>query len=800
LFYKFTLAEDSTVNFGSNFDKVAMGENMSFFELDLITDKYFINTSNSDIPLKAGTYYIAAYGIMWDDEAFWEEHTSVEAELDIKTKILDAPVALSVPSEQDFSMTPDNVYNLFDIYSVFYSLHSDVDQIIEINPGNQWSVIVYDKETWNTIKGFYPGEPAIVQLSAGDYYVAIGDYNHLYNGETPVNGHLTVSIPHSYATLDFSETIAIGETKFGDDASLVRIITEINYYGVQQEKVAAYHFTAQAGHIYKFVVECYAKASYMQPALSLFHAPNTGDIYADNIRGAMSYINGSSGSGSLTWQSDVDGDINVMFFFESPASDVLFKLTLTEIEATYTDTPGTSPTYEDITLPFVSHLHFDPAYNAYWEENVKEYYKLYKLTLAEKTSLTVASGFNVEQGSNIFLKIFRDEDRTQPVGDSWGYGEGSGSILLEAGIYYLALSDYGYYSWNEKYADCLVELIGSTDFEEIPAVTVAQLMDDSAIPVISYTTDLPYTDQGYFVYGTSKLLTAPDLYLTNVFAAGYKLIGMNDGDEVHIVDRQPAGEYESRLGVYQKEENGSYTELAMNYTDWDAPFSSVTHIKFTATGARDYYIMASSSNSYPDIYGNVEYPSYQVAIWKGAAENEPVAGDLQLPYEMVIESTEADVTEIYIDVDASSADVKLALMALKITATTQVPTTVVLENNPLSWEINDLDTEASFVIIPIPYLKAETYAPATVQLKVKTGINDLASETIRIANSGKGPITITGLQGKETISLIDINGRILRKTTVQGATATLETSALSGGVYIVAVQNGKRLSVLKFVR
>ena len=64
---------------------------------------------------------------------------------------------------------------------------------------------------------------------------------------------------------------------------------------------------------------------------------------------------------------------------------------------------------------------------------------------------------------------------------------------------------------------------GSTDFEKILAVTVAQLMDDLAIPVISYAADLYYTDQGYFVYGTSKLLTAPDLYLTNVFANGYKL-------------------------------------------------------------------------------------------------------------------------------------------------------------------------------------------------------------------------------------------------------------------------------------
>ncbi|MDR2805046.1 MAG: hypothetical protein LBB85_05290, partial [Dysgonamonadaceae bacterium] len=412
VFYKFTLTEDAVVNFESSFDQTAMGAYLSYVELDLITDKDLINATESDLPLKAGTYYVAAYGIFWDNDAFWAEHTSLDAQINIKTKTLAAPVALSVPSEQDFSLAPGNAYNFFTIYSVLYSLHLSGNQTIEFDTGGQWCVVIYDKETWDVIKGFYPGEPAIAQLSAGDYYVAIGDYNELYDGTTPLNGHLTVNIPLSYATLDFSETIAVGETKIGDDASLTSVITEISdYYGVQQEKVAAYHFTAQAGHIYKFVMECYVKASYMQPTLSLFHTPNTGDIYADVIRGSMPTINASSGSESLTWQSDVDGDINLMFFFEKPASDVAFKLTLTEIEATHTDTQGTTPAYENITLPFVSRLHFDPAYNSYWDESTftPEYHKLYRLTLSEKTLLTMKSGSNPKEGVNIYLKIFTDE-------------------------------------------------------------------------------------------------------------------------------------------------------------------------------------------------------------------------------------------------------------------------------------------------------------------------------------------------------------------------------------------------------
>jgi hypothetical protein len=795
VFYKFTLSEDAIVNLGSSWDEEAMGEYFSYFELDLVTENYMIYASNSDIPLKAGTYYLAAYGIMWDDEAFWAEHSSLEAQLDIKTKTLDAPGVLSVPYEQDFSMATNNAYNLFDYKSLLYSLHLDGTQIIEINPGDQWALFIYDKETWNLIQGFYPGQTAIVQLKAGDYYMTIVDYNRLYDGETPVNGHLSIRIPLSYATLDFSETIAVGETKIGDDASLISVITDIGgMMGVERKKVAAYHFNVQAGHIYKLVMECYAKTSPMQPTLALFRAPNTGDIYADNIRGAMPYINATSGTGSLTWQADFNGDVNVMFFFERPESDVMFNLTLEEIEATHTDAPGTTPAYEDITLPFVSWLHFDPAYNAYWNESTSEYHKLYRLTLPEKTELKIDAGFNRKQGSSMYLKIFTDENRTQPVGDPWGYGEGN-SLLLDAGTYYLAMSDYEYFKYNEEYAECLVELNGNTDFDEIPTVTVAQLMDDPAIPVISYFDNLSYTDQGYFVYGTSKLVNDPNFYISYLFVKGYKLTGMNVGDEVHVVDRQPANEYESWLSIYKKEDNGSYRQLAENSSDWDAPFFGTTHIKFTATEACDYYIMASTSNSYPGVYSNVEYPSYQVGIWK-----EPATGDLQLPDEVIIASTAANVTEVNVSADASSIDVKLALMALEVTATTQAGTTVVLENNPMSWEVNDLVTEASFVVIPRPYLVAETYNPATVQIKSGMGINSAAPETIRIINSGNGLFTITGLQGKEAISLIDINGRVLRKTTAQGVTATIEANVLPNGVYIVAVQNSKKLTVLKFIK
>jgi hypothetical protein len=354
-----------------------------------------------------------------------------------------------------------------------------------------------------------------------------------------------------------------------------------------------------------------------------------------------------------------------------------------------------------------------------------------------------------------------------------------------------------------EYAECLVELSGSTDFEEIPTVTVAQLMDDPAIPVIDYTGDLPYTDSGYFVYGTSKLVNDPDFFLTNVFAKGYKLTGMDNVHDVFIVDCQPAYEFVSNLDIYQKEEDGSYTKLE-NLFVGSLPVSDATYIYFSPDEVRDYYIMASTSSSYPAFYAGEKYPHYQIEIVAsdaaGSTPPEPTLVDLQLPDEILIESTATNATEVYVDADASRAEMKLALMALEITATTQTQTTVVLESNPASWEINSLGTEASFTAIPVPYLPAETYAPATVQLKVKTGIDEVASETIRIANSGQGLVTITGLLGKETISLIDINGRILRKTTAQGTTAILETGALSGGVYIVAVQNGKRLTVLKFVR
>jgi hypothetical protein len=795
LFYKFTLAEDAIVNFGCNFDQTAMGEHLSFVEVDLIAENMEMNATKSDLPLKAGVYYLAVYGIFMDSDAFWATHSAVEAQLDIKTKTLDAPAALSVPFEQDFSLSPSNAYSLFDITSVLYTLHLENNQMIEINTGGEWSAAIYEQETLKNVKGFYPSQRAVVQLSAGDYYVAIGDYNKLYDGTTPVNGHLIVREPFSYATLDFSETIAIGETKVGDDASLINVITDVGYYGIETQNVAAYHFAAQKGHIYKFVMEGYTKSAYSQPTLSLFRTPNTGDIYADNIQGAMAYIEGSSGTGSLTWQSDVDSDVNVMFFFTNPNKDVMFKLTLEELEATHTDAEGTTPAYEDITLPFLSWLHFDPAYNAHWNDHPDEmaYEKLYRLTLAEQTRLKMAAGFNRVQGSNARLKIFTDEERSQLIGQSWGYGEGD-AVVLDAGVYYLTISDYGYYNMRDEYAECLVELTGSTDFKAaLPTITVAQLMDE-----LGYTTELPHTDAGYFVFGTSALITDPTFYITGKFANGYKL-AMSANDSIHIVNRQPEGESESELRVFKKEENGSYAELAYNGIDW--AFGGVSHILFKAPESGDYYIMASTANSYPFVYETTKYPSYQVAIWSGEAADEPDAGEVQLPDEVFVASTTANATEVSVAADATGADIRLALMALRITATTKVGATVDFENHPLSWKINETGTEATFDTIPQPYLPADTYTPATVQIKVaNTGIDAVDTETVRIVNSGNGFVTVTGLQDRETIALIDISGHILHRTVAQGATATIATDTLLRGVYIVAVQSGRKLTALKFIK
>lgn len=47
LFYKFTLSEDAVVSFGSDFDEAVMGENLSYFELDLIADKYRMSIKSS---------------------------------------------------------------------------------------------------------------------------------------------------------------------------------------------------------------------------------------------------------------------------------------------------------------------------------------------------------------------------------------------------------------------------------------------------------------------------------------------------------------------------------------------------------------------------------------------------------------------------------------------------------------------------------------------------------------------------------------------------------------------------------
>jgi hypothetical protein len=61
-------------------------------------------------------------------------------------------------------------------------------------------------------------------------------------------------------------------------------------------------------------------------------------------------------------------------------------------------------------------------------------------------------------------------------------------------------------------------------------------------------------------------------------------------------------------------------------------------------------------------------------------------------------------------------------------------------------------------------------------------------------------ITLSGLQGGELITILDLNGRVLSRITGIGDTQSFNVSSLSKGIYLLTIQAKGQMSVMKFVK
>ncbi|MDR3328145.1 MAG: T9SS type A sorting domain-containing protein [Prevotellaceae bacterium] len=216
-----------------------------------------------------------------------------------------------------------------------------------------------------------------------------------------------------------------------------------------------------------------------------------------------------------------------------------------------------------------------------------------------------------------------------------------------------------------------------------------------------------------------------------------------------------------------------------------------------ADEAVDYYVVATTYNNYQ----NNSASTYQVAIWTGATE--PDATEPQYPVVPEIISTSASAAQIIVAQNVTLPELKGALLALGITATLDNGDAIPVANNPFAWTFNASNTQTRYENIHIvPYTVADGYQAAVVEIRyLQSALNEQSANALLLyPNPAVETVSISGLAGGETISILDLNGKIIAQTTAKGETANFAVSSLAKGVYLVAVQGGGKATVLKFVK
>jgi hypothetical protein len=230
--------------------------------------------------------------------------------------------------------------------------------------------------------------------------------------------------------------------------------------------------------------------------------------------------------------------------------------------------------------------------------------------------------------------------------------------------------------------------------------------------------------------------------------------------------------------------------------NWDYPeFNGLAYYRFTAPASGNYYVMVSTSNSYPSPYYNATpYPFYDLKLW--ASGSVPNSGSMTIPAEMLVKATSSNITEIQVEDSFSTKDIKLALAPLLITATTNAETTFPVDNNIMKWDINEEQAVATFQGIELPYVMTASYSPATVQLAITSANkDDIKDERIKVFVNNE-TVNVIGLKGNEKMYLVDIQGHTLCNFT----TPNLNISNLPHGIYIISVVSNNTITALKFVK
>jgi hypothetical protein len=88
-----------------------------------------------------------------------------------------------------------------------------------------------------------------------------------------------------------------------------------------------------------------------------------------------------------------------------------------------------------------------------------------------------------------------------------------------------------------------------------------------------------------------------------------------------------------------------------------------------------------------------------------------------------------------------------------------------------------------------------------VTLEWHTGITSAESNPLRVySHPAANRLTLSGLQGNETLRIYSISGNLLLSDKATGETTVIDIARLPAGIYLVGIQSDKGISTHKFIK
>jgi hypothetical protein len=787
-FFSFTLADVKMIDYAV--------EGINGAGVEIYYDGNLVGAGNRIFP--AGTHYFA----IMDYNNAVSATNSITAHITIEVNQDVAITQIPIPYEGSFTITENDpmVYGAFHAKYFTFTILETMNLSFYTNNNNPY-IELYDIN-YNYINDGYNISQT---LPAGTYLLSINDdYNTL-----PLTSTLYIQQFINYWDLDYSQEMPFGQQIAGSDEDLV---PNVSVFGVNSF-VAPYSFQATAGNMYKITLNAFAPQNGIGIGCFIFHEELEQDFWTDVV---FWDSNGNS-STSLSWLTGftaMETEI-VQFAFASTLPNVYYTIKIDEVSTT-TEAPHPGDfAFAEMTLPFSQVIGFDPAQFNNVIVDGTDIYKAYHLNVAEAINLKYMTGsYTNENNGHYFatpLIIYSDETLSNAVTPNGLWN--SEDINLLPGDYYILFYDNECYDRDGVYMTPTVYIDYAPYVEPQGGVTTLyDLLTDTEISTVDYTTEIPFSESGWYVEGISAKVLGEnsanyDFRYTGetFFAKAYKVTGMISSDllKIHVAHSNDA-----YMHVYKIIDNQIY-----GISDWsvdDAYDDDGTNIftgqgwngdsyyELTADDAIDYYVVATTYGS-----DNNNDSRWAVTMWTNASEptidTDPEYPDFVLPE---IVSTQTATAVLNLQAPISDSEIKIALMALNVTATDENNNTFAVINNPYAWEINAEQTTATFENYSNPnYTLATNYAPATVALNITSGIEEVGANSIILyPNPAVDNINIDGLQGGEIIKIIDINGRIISTLTAKSNIQNISVNGLAQGTYLVAIQNGNTIKVLKFVK